>query len=172
MFFNDNLSVTLRNKKNVSFPISLCNASKMSAMPVSTPPANCGWLLPLKLIFLFDSSKSCAKAKTKRKLRLLTVRASGQQSIMGSLCFSLLLSLCLTLPHISRAEIALTDGRLMGVTRELNSTATEDEALRRTLNQLEAELREVNATVAHKQQLLEDYLTSGFSGIGLKSSFF
>lgn len=56
----------------------------------------------------------------------------------------------------------------MAVTRELNSTAVEDEALRRTLEQLEAELREVNATVAHKQQLLEDYLTSGFSGTGLK----
>lgn len=69
-------------------------------------------------------------------------------------------------PHASRAEIALTDGRLMGVTRELNSTTAEDEALRRTLSQLEAELREVNATVADKHQLLEDYLTSGFSGIG------
>lgn len=60
----------------------------------------------------------------------------------------------------------------MGVTRELNSTATADEVLRQTLNQLEAELRQVNATVAHKQQLLDDYLTSGFKGIGLKSLFF
>lgn len=71
----------------------------------------------------------------------------------------------------SRAEIALTDGRLMGVTRELNSAAAEDEALRRTLSQLEAELRDVNASVALKEQLLKDYLTSGFSGIGLRSSF-
>lgn len=60
----------------------------------------------------------------------------------------------------------------MGVTRELNSTSAEDEALRRALSQLEAELREVNATVAHKQQMLEDYLTSGFSGTGLRSLLF
>lgn len=75
------------------------------------------------------------------------------------------------LPHASRAEIALTDGRLMGVTRELNSTAAEDEALRQTLSQLEAELRDVNVSVALKEQLLKDYLTSGFSGRTLRSSF-
>lgn len=85
--------------------------------------------------------------------------------MMGSLC------LCHPPRHTrSRAEIALTDGRLMGVTRELNSTAAEDEVLRRTLSQLEAELRDVNASVAFKEQLLKDYLTSGFSGIGLRSS--
>lgn len=83
-------------------------------------------------------------------------------------CLSLLLFSLSHWPHASRAEIALTDGRLMGVTRELNSTSAEDEALRRTLSQLEAELRGVNATVANKQQLLEDYLTSGFSGIEAK----
>lgn len=59
----------------------------------------------------------------------------------------------------------------MAVTRELNSTAAEDKALRRILSQLEAELRDVNASVALKEQLLKDYLTSGFSGIGLRSSF-
>lgn len=59
----------------------------------------------------------------------------------------------------------------MGVTRELNSTAAEDEALRRTLSQLEAELRDVNASVAFKEQLLKDYLTSGFSGRGFRSLF-
>lgn len=64
----------------------------------------------------------------------------------------------------SRAEIALTDGRLMGVARELNTTAAEEEALRRTLSDLERELRAINTTVAHKQRLLEDYLTSGFAG--------
>uniref|UniRef100_A0A671WXI8 Laminin, beta 2-like n=1 Tax=Sparus aurata TaxID=8175 RepID=A0A671WXI8_SPAAU len=60
------------------------------------------------------------------------------------------------------AEIALTDGRLMGVARELNTTAAEEEALRRTLSDLEKDLRDVNNTVAHKERLLEDYLTSGF----------
>ncbi|XP_060930658.1 laminin subunit beta-2 [Limanda limanda] len=62
-----------------------------------------------------------------------------------------------------RAEIALTDGRLMGVTRELNTTAGEEEALRRALNDLERELRDINTTVAHKQRVLDDYLTSGFA---------
>uniref|UniRef100_A0A8C4HDQ3 Laminin, beta 2-like n=1 Tax=Dicentrarchus labrax TaxID=13489 RepID=A0A8C4HDQ3_DICLA len=62
-----------------------------------------------------------------------------------------------------RAEIALTDGRLMGVARELNTTAEEEEALRRILSGLERELRDINTTVAHKQQLLVDYLTSGFA---------
>ncbi|XP_034394038.1 laminin subunit beta-2 [Cyclopterus lumpus] len=62
-----------------------------------------------------------------------------------------------------RAEIALTDGRMMGVTRELNTTAEEERALRRTLSNLERELRDINATVAYKQNLLDDYLTSGFT---------
>ncbi|XP_070766889.1 laminin subunit beta-1 [Enoplosus armatus] len=62
-----------------------------------------------------------------------------------------------------RAEIALTDGRLMAVTRELNTTAGEEAALRRTLSDLERELRDINTTVAHKQHLLDDYLTSGFA---------
>ena len=43
----------------------------------------------------------------------------------------------------SRAEIALTDGRLMGVSRELNSTAEEEETLRDRLNEMERELREI-----------------------------
>uniref|UniRef100_A0A8D2ZRP9 Laminin, beta 2-like n=1 Tax=Scophthalmus maximus TaxID=52904 RepID=A0A8D2ZRP9_SCOMX len=62
-----------------------------------------------------------------------------------------------------RAEIALTDGRLMAVGRELNATAEEEEALRRTLNVLERELRDINTTMAHKQRLLDEYLTSGFA---------
>uniref|UniRef100_A0A8C4HFA9 Laminin, beta 2-like n=1 Tax=Dicentrarchus labrax TaxID=13489 RepID=A0A8C4HFA9_DICLA len=66
--------------------------------------------------------------------------------------------------RIHQAEIALTDGRLMGVARELNTTAEEEEALRRILSGLERELRDINTTVAHKQQLLVDYLTSGFAG--------
>nr|XP_061780709.1 laminin subunit beta-2-like [Nerophis lumbriciformis]XP_061780717.1 laminin subunit beta-2-like [Nerophis lumbriciformis] len=61
-----------------------------------------------------------------------------------------------------RAEIALTDGRLMGVARELNATAEDEGALRRTLSDLERQLTDINATVASKRQHLEDYLTSGF----------
>ena len=52
----------------------------------------------------------------------------------------------------------------MGVTRDLNTTAKEDGALRQILSGLERELRDVNTSVAHKQQQLEDYLTSGFTG--------
>lgn len=63
-----------------------------------------------------------------------------------------------------RAEIALTDGRLMGVAREINSTSEEESELRRTLSDLEQQLRDVNATVAHKQRVLDDFLTSGFAG--------
>ncbi|KAM8864103.1 laminin subunit beta-1 isoform 4-T6 [Spinachia spinachia] len=62
-----------------------------------------------------------------------------------------------------RAEIALTDGRLMGVAQEINSTAEEESELRHTLSDLERELRDINATVAQKQRLLDDYLTSGFA---------
>lgn len=65
---------------------------------------------------------------------------------------------------VCRAEIALTDGRLMAVTKELNMTAAEEEAMRSILNDLEGELRDINATVAFKRQLLDDYLTSGFTG--------
>jgi len=73
--------------------------------------------------------------------------------------------------HISclcfRAEIALTDGRLMGIGRELNTTATEEKALKSTLEDLEKELRDINTTVAQKQHLLDNYLSSGFSGKNL-----
>uniref|UniRef100_A0A4W5RHR3 Laminin, beta 2-like n=1 Tax=Hucho hucho TaxID=62062 RepID=A0A4W5RHR3_9TELE len=51
----------------------------------------------------------------------------------------------------SRAEIALTDGRLMGVARELNGTAVEDEVLRRNLTQMERELRDLNTTLIQHQ---------------------
>lgn len=63
-----------------------------------------------------------------------------------------------------RAEIALTDGRLMAITRELNTTAEEEGALRRTLSDLERELRDINTTVAQKKHQLDDYFTSGFAG--------
>ncbi|XP_071783632.2 laminin subunit beta-1 isoform X1 [Centroberyx gerrardi] len=62
-----------------------------------------------------------------------------------------------------RAEIALTDGRLMGVARELNATAAQDGALSQTLSGLERELRDINTTVALKRRLLENYISSGFA---------
>lgn len=52
----------------------------------------------------------------------------------------------------------------MGVSRDLNTTAAKDRALRRTLDVMEREMRDINATVAHNQQLLEDYHSSGFAG--------
>ncbi|XP_037130494.1 laminin subunit beta-2 [Syngnathus acus] len=61
-----------------------------------------------------------------------------------------------------RAEIALTDGRLMGVVRELNTTAEDDDALRQTLTDMEGQLMDINATVAAKRQQIDDYLISGF----------
>ncbi|KAM9750902.1 laminin subunit beta-1 isoform 1-T2 [Menidia menidia] len=62
-----------------------------------------------------------------------------------------------------RAEIALTDGRLMGIGRELNATAGAEEALKSTLDDLEKQLRDVNGTMAHKKHLLDNYLSSGFA---------
>uniref|UniRef100_A0A3P8UUK8 Laminin, beta 2-like n=1 Tax=Cynoglossus semilaevis TaxID=244447 RepID=A0A3P8UUK8_CYNSE len=61
------------------------------------------------------------------------------------------------------AEIALTDGRLMSITRELNTTEEEDGSLRRTLSVLERELRDINTTVAEKKELLEQYHSAGFN---------
>uniref|UniRef100_A0A1A8RWD2 Laminin subunit beta-1 n=1 Tax=Nothobranchius rachovii TaxID=451742 RepID=A0A1A8RWD2_9TELE len=60
-------------------------------------------------------------------------------------------------------EILLTNGRLSDIGQELNSTAVKDEELKRILNELEKELRDVNATVALKQELLDKYLTSGLA---------
>ncbi|XP_077371311.1 laminin subunit beta-1 isoform X3 [Festucalex cinctus] len=62
-----------------------------------------------------------------------------------------------------RAEIALTDGRLMGVARELTTTAEDDGALRLTLSDMERQLMDINSTVASKRQQLDIYLTSGFA---------
>uniref|UniRef100_A0A667ZNG5 Laminin, beta 2-like n=1 Tax=Myripristis murdjan TaxID=586833 RepID=A0A667ZNG5_9TELE len=65
---------------------------------------------------------------------------------------------------IGQTEIALTDGRLMGVARELDVAATQDRELRRTLSDLEGDLQAVNFTVAQKRRQLENYLSSGFAG--------
>lgn len=62
-----------------------------------------------------------------------------------------------------RAEIALTDGRLMAMGQELNTTAETERALRHTLDNMEKELRDLNTTVTDKQKLLELF-GSGFAG--------
>ncbi|XP_061592831.1 laminin subunit beta-2 [Cololabis saira] len=62
-----------------------------------------------------------------------------------------------------RAEIALMDGRVMDVGRELNTTDRQNGVLKRTLDDLEKDLRDINNTVAHKQRQLDDHLTSGFA---------
>uniref|UniRef100_A0A9J8DEI0 Laminin, beta 2-like n=1 Tax=Cyprinus carpio carpio TaxID=630221 RepID=A0A9J8DEI0_CYPCA len=63
--------------------------------------------------------------------------------------------------HIFRAEIALTDGRLMGVSRELNVTADLDNALKRNLTALEKELKDLNNTLHRLQRELKNYHTAG-----------
>lgn len=63
-----------------------------------------------------------------------------------------------------RAEIALTDGRLMAMGQELNTTAETDRTLRHTLDNMEKELRDLNTTVADKQKLLNELFSSGFAG--------
>ncbi|KAM6977412.1 laminin subunit beta-1 [Aplochiton taeniatus] len=62
-----------------------------------------------------------------------------------------------------RAEIALTDGRLMDMTRELNATAEHDGKLRRALSELEQTLRDVNATLSQHRKELDNYMSSGFT---------
>lgn len=61
-------------------------------------------------------------------------------------------------------EIVLTDGHLMGVASELNTTGEMDSRLRYTLNIMERKLRDINTTVAHKQQLINEHHISGFAG--------
>uniref|UniRef100_A0A672J263 Laminin, beta 2-like n=1 Tax=Salarias fasciatus TaxID=181472 RepID=A0A672J263_SALFA len=51
-----------------------------------------------------------------------------------------------------RAEIALTDGRLMAIGRELNATGEEDRLLKDLLSELEKQLTDVNNTVALKKE--------------------
>lgn len=67
--------------------------------------------------------------------------------------------------HIFRAEIALTDGRLMGVSRELNVTADLNNALKRNLTALENELKDLNNTLHRLRKELQSFLTAGLAGI-------
>ncbi|CAN9515951.1 unnamed protein product [Ophioblennius macclurei] len=61
-----------------------------------------------------------------------------------------------------RAEIALTDGRLMTISHDFDRTGKEDRMLKHLLSDLEKQLTDVNNTVAYKKEQLDDYLTSGF----------
>ncbi|KAL4655406.1 laminin subunit beta-2-like isoform X1 [Arapaima gigas] len=62
-----------------------------------------------------------------------------------------------------REEIALTDGRLMVLTTELNKTMVEDEQLQKNITQLKEKLREVNSTLADKRRHLENFLNASFA---------
>lgn len=58
----------------------------------------------------------------------------------------------------------MTDGRLMGVIRELNGTAYLDNALKQNLTALEKELKDLNNTLHQLRRGLENYLTAGLAG--------
>ncbi|KAI4902331.1 hypothetical protein NFI96_018366 [Prochilodus magdalenae] len=60
-----------------------------------------------------------------------------------------------------RAEIAVTDGRVMGIAREMNGTAEQDNVLKRNLTSMEQELRDLNDTLAQLRRDLNNYLTAG-----------
>ncbi|KAJ8257557.1 hypothetical protein GJAV_G00186910 [Gymnothorax javanicus] len=63
-----------------------------------------------------------------------------------------------------RAEIVLTDGRLTGITRELNETVLKRGEVQQNLTQAQQELRDINATLTQLQRQLENFLTAGFEG--------
>lgn len=65
--------------------------------------------------------------------------------------------------HIFRVEIALTDGRLMGISRDMNVTADLNNALKRNLTALDKELKDFNKTFDPVHMDLENYLTA-FAG--------
>lgn len=58
----------------------------------------------------------------------------------------------------------MTDGRLMGVIRDLNVTADLDKALKQNLSALEKELKDLNNTLHQLRRGLENYLTAGMEG--------
>ncbi|XP_030624313.1 laminin subunit beta-2 [Chanos chanos] len=62
-----------------------------------------------------------------------------------------------------RAEIAMTDGRMMSVFKELNTTAELDHTLRLNLNTLEQDLSQLNSTLAQRHRELENFLSAGFA---------
>lgn len=59
----------------------------------------------------------------------------------------------------------------MGVIRELNGTAEQDNALKRNLTALEGELKDLNNTLQQMHKQLENYLTAGLEGTADKYEF-
>ncbi|XP_076840048.1 laminin subunit beta-1 [Brachyhypopomus gauderio] len=62
-----------------------------------------------------------------------------------------------------RAEIAVTDGRLMDVQKDLNGTAEHDQILKLNLTSMEEELRNLNSTLDQRRRDLENYITAGLA---------
>ncbi|MBN3302050.1 LAMB1 protein, partial [Amia calva] len=62
-----------------------------------------------------------------------------------------------------RTEITLTDGRLMELEGDLNSTMRRDGKLQDNLDILEAELRDLNNTVAERRRQLGNIISAGLS---------
>ncbi|KAG9269610.1 laminin subunit beta-1 [Astyanax mexicanus] len=62
-----------------------------------------------------------------------------------------------------RVEIAVTDGRLMGMERELNAMAVQDRVLKQNLTSMEQELRDLNNTLTQSHKDLDNYLTAGLA---------
>ncbi|MCJ8741639.1 hypothetical protein PDJAM_G00072970 [Pangasius djambal] len=60
-----------------------------------------------------------------------------------------------------RAEVAFTDGRLMGVERELNVTREHNNILKHNLTSLEREFRDLNTTLIHWRRELENSISGG-----------
>uniref|UniRef100_A0AAV2M1Q1 Laminin subunit beta-2-like n=1 Tax=Knipowitschia caucasica TaxID=637954 RepID=A0AAV2M1Q1_KNICA len=62
-----------------------------------------------------------------------------------------------------RAEIAVADGRLMSTASHVNRTWSQETEARAALMQLQQRLHSLNHTLTHKQELLQDLLTAGFT---------
>ncbi|XP_066526394.1 laminin subunit beta-1 [Hoplias malabaricus] len=62
-----------------------------------------------------------------------------------------------------RIEISVTDGRLMGIDRELNDTTEQDIMQKRNITSMEQELRDLNKTLAQRHRDLENYTTAGLA---------
>lgn len=70
-----------------------------------------------------------------------------------------------------RAEIAVTDGRLMGIEREMHATAEQDIVLKQNLTSMEQELRDLIDTLAQRRRDLDNYLTAGLAGTSKEALF-
>ncbi|KAI5612331.1 laminin subunit beta-1 isoform X2 [Silurus asotus] len=64
-----------------------------------------------------------------------------------------------------RAEIAVTDGRLMGAERELNVTEEHNNLLKKNVTSLEKEFRDLNTTLNQWRRELESYISGGITDL-------